>query len=90
MKVKFFATYRPITGCSMVEAPEQPDVLSLLEWLMLEFPGLKGELLDDSGTEIAWDCIVMVNGRHVEHMDGVATPLSSDDTVAVFPLVAGG
>jgi molybdopterin converting factor small subunit len=32
----------------------------------------------------------MVNGRHIEHLDGVATTLSEQDYVAITPLVAGG
>ena len=34
--------------------------------------------------------IVLVCGRHIEHLDGVRTPLSEQDYVAVTPLVAGG
>ena len=36
------------------------------------------------------DVIILVNGRHIEHLDGVATKLTEDDYVAITPLVAGG
>lgn len=36
------------------------------------------------------DAIVLMRGRHIEHLDGVRTPLSEQDYVAVTPLVAGG
>jgi molybdopterin converting factor small subunit len=32
----------------------------------------------------------MVNGRHIEHLNGMGTKLTEQDYVAVTPLVAGG
>ena len=32
----------------------------------------------------------MVNGRHITHLQGVTTPLTEQDVVALFPVVAGG
>jgi len=36
------------------------------------------------------EIMFLINGRHVNHLDGPATPLSPDDRVDVFPVVAGG
>ena len=33
---------------------------------------------------------VLVNGRRVEFLNGIQTPLVDTDTVFVFPVVAGG
>ena len=46
--------------------------------------------MNDDGTDKGDDVIIMVNGRHIEHLDGMATTLTEDDYVAVTPLVAGG
>ena len=40
--------------------------------------------------KIGDDVIVMVNGRHIEHLDGARTALCDGDRVALTPLVAGG
>lgn len=90
MKVKFFATYRPITHCSEIEAPAYPDILTLLRTLKATYPGFDDELLDESNAELHPETIILVNGRHIQHLDGVATKLTDEDVVAVIPLVAGG
>ena len=36
------------------------------------------------------DVIILINGRHVCHLGGMAAPLKPDDRVDIFPLVAGG
>lgn len=33
---------------------------------------------------------ILVNGRHIEFLQGMKTQLSDDDDVAIFPPVAGG
>lgn len=53
-------------------------------------PDFQGLLLNDDHTDKGRDAIVLVRGRHIEHLDGVRTPLSEQDYVAVTPLVAGG
>ena len=91
MIVKFFATYREYANCSMIEMPAPENVVVLLRSLGERYGSeFREKLLSDDGQSLGNDAIVMVNGRHIEHLDGVNTPLSDDDTVAVFPLVAGG
>ncbi len=34
--------------------------------------------------------IVLVNGRRIDNLDGLETPLSDGDVVSIFPPVAGG
>jgi molybdopterin synthase sulfur carrier subunit len=34
--------------------------------------------------------IIMVNGRDYRHLQGLDTPLHPDDTVTLFPPIAGG
>jgi molybdopterin synthase sulfur carrier subunit len=34
--------------------------------------------------------ILLVNGRHVQHLDGLETHLSEKDVLSVFPLIGGG
>lgn len=90
MNVKFFATYRMIVGQGCINLPAPRDVLELLEILEQRYPDFQGLLLNDDHTDKGCDAIVLVRGRHIEHLDGVRTPLSEQDYVAVTPLVAGG
>ena len=90
MLVKFFATYRKITGQGQINVPAPADVLELLRDLVRRYPDFEGLLLNDDGTDKGDDVIVLVCGRHIDHLNGVHTPLSEDDYVAITPLVAGG
>ena len=90
MQLKFFATYRQISGCKVctVNAPE--TVLGLLGMVSQRWPEFRTLVLNEEGTDKGADVIIMVNGRHIEHLDGIATKLSDEDTVVLTPVVAGG
>lgn len=90
MKIKFFATYRAITRCSETILPAEEDILSLLHTVSRTYPGLSDKILNAEGTDLGTDVIVLVNGRNIVHLNGVQTKITDDDTVAIFPLVAGG
>lgn len=90
MLVKFFATYRQISGCKTCDIPAPDDVLGLLWELSSRWPAFRTLVLNETGDGKGEDVIIMVNGRHIEHLDGVRTKLSEQDYVAVTPLVAGG
>lgn len=40
--------------------------------------------------QLGGDVIILVNGRAIEHLAGLATPLKEEDEVAIFPRLAGG
>jgi molybdopterin synthase sulfur carrier subunit len=91
MLVKYFATYRTITGRRTEDVPASEDMLALLRSLSDTYGDeLRGWLLSPDGTDKGVNAIVLVNGRHIEHLGGVHTKLAETDTVALFPLVAGG
>lgn len=91
MLVKFFATYREITKCSALTLPAPPKMSALLTELSARFgPALRAKLLSADGQDLGRDAIVLVNGRHITHLVGLDTPLTEEDVVAIFPLVAGG
>ena len=90
MKVKFFATYRELTGCKEINIPAPPDAQAFLDALALRYgPAMQRKLFTESG-EISQDAILLVNGRHISHLLGTRTPLSEEDVVSLFPMVAGG
>ncbi|MCF7936670.1 MAG: MoaD/ThiS family protein [Synergistales bacterium] len=90
MKVAFFGTFRNVTDCKAVEVPEQPTVRDLLAALADRYgTPFRRMALTEAG-EISSQTIILVNGRHIVHLNGGDTELASGDEVSVFPLLAGG
>jgi molybdopterin synthase sulfur carrier subunit len=89
MIVRFFAYIRDYTKCKETEMDGCTDIDMLLQRLCERFGGglrrkvFKGEALSD-------EIIILVNGRHISHLDGTKTKLEEKDEVSIFPVVAGG
>ena len=87
--LRFFANFRDEVGQKSIsrtyDATTVGEVLTALE---TEFPGLEGEILD--GDTVRGNVNVLLNGRDIEHEDGVKSTLEADDTLSIFPPVAGG
>ncbi len=96
LKVKFFALLRDITGVKETTDFSGNILVELLEelcehygkdltrWIFAPITG------DDQERQLSGDIIIMVNGRAIEHLAGLATPLKEEDVVAIFPRLAGG
>lgn len=90
MQLKFFATYRQISGCKICTLPAPANVLALLHAVSQRWPDFRDLVLNKEGTDRGSDVIILVNGRHIEHLDDIDTPLTDEDTVVLTPVVAGG
>jgi molybdopterin synthase sulfur carrier subunit len=91
MLVKFFAYIRDITGCKETDFPYQETLGSLARALCDHYgEGLRQKIFTKDGEALGPDIIIMINGRHVIHLGGLNAPLKEEDTVYVFPMVAGG
>lgn len=96
MKVKFFALLRDITGAKETTEFSGTPLVVLLEqlcehygkeftrWIFAPADGT------DQEKQLSGDVIILVNGRAIEHLAGLMTPLKEDDEVAIFPRLAGG
>ena len=75
-----------------MEWPEQADtVIELCRQIADRFGDkFRKELLSPDGSDICDRSIVMVNGRRIDFLEGVQTPLKDSDTILIFPVVAGG
>jgi molybdopterin synthase sulfur carrier subunit len=92
VKVNFYATYRQVVGGKTVDllVPDGISVRQLVDEIVKHYPKLGRELLDEHG-ELYSHVHVFVNGRDTPYLvEGMETRLSPDDTVNVFPPVAGG
>jgi molybdopterin synthase sulfur carrier subunit len=90
LELRFFATFREAAGSKTVhfDVDDDATVGDVLVALEDEYEGLRGNLIEDGA--LAPQINVLKNGREVLHMQGLDTPLSSDDTLSIFPPVAGG
>jgi molybdopterin synthase sulfur carrier subunit len=92
LQVRFYATFRPIVGGKTVEVavPAGASVRELVEAIVARFPAMGPILLDATG-EIPRGVHVFVNGRGAGYLpDGWQTRLTPDDSIDLFPAVAGG
>jgi MoaD family protein len=90
VKLKLFAPFRELSGPgeTEIELDGPPNVRTLLDTL----PGAGGsgeKLFDDSG-ELLSHVVVLVNGRPIKALNGLATGLAEGDEVALLPPVSGG
>jgi molybdopterin synthase sulfur carrier subunit len=91
LELRFFATFRESVGQKTLEREfeDGATVRDVLLTLESAYDGLEGKLIDDEG-DLQPNLNVLKNGREVLHMDGPETVLEDDDTLSVFPPVAGG
>jgi molybdopterin synthase sulfur carrier subunit len=61
---------------------------SVLDYLCQGRGDLKDALFD--GSKLASHVRVMVNGRDIDLDQGLATKVSQEDQIAIFPPIAGG
>ena len=90
MTVKYFGDIRPLAGGLKQEEwrhPE-PEVGVLLRALGRRHKPLEKRLWE--GNQLSSTIIILVNGRSIDFLNGIQTPLTPDDIVDVFPVEAGG
>jgi sulfur-carrier protein len=90
MTVKYFATIRTYAGESVRRLAESPQTLrDLLDLLSARY-GMAFRRAVLEGDQLSPQIIILVNGRNVLYLQKLDTPLSADDEVSIFPMVAGG
>ena len=91
MKVtlKLFADLRKDGGDGLrqMRLDDGAKVSGLLEALKPD-QFLAGRLFNEGGLKDIF--IVLVNGRRIDNLEGLDTPLKDGDEVSIFPPVAGG
>jgi molybdopterin synthase sulfur carrier subunit len=91
MHIKYFAFFREITHEARREwSQPTATVEDLLRQLGQQYGAAFECKVFDQGGRLSTDVIILVNGRDIHHLDGTRTTLQLDDTVCIFPIVAGG
>ena len=90
VQIRFFATIREITGVGEIRWDEPTATLGeLLRALSARYgPAFRRWVLekDDLGKTV----LVVINGHDSRHQGGIDASLHPDDTIAIFPAIAGG
>jgi len=89
IQVQFFATFREVfeSKSLQMEVGTGSTVKDLLNLVCNTRE--RRERVFDNG-KLKSHVVVMKNGRHIQHLKGLATELSDGDTISVFPPIAGG
>ncbi|MBA7714812.1 hypothetical protein ES703_123844 [subsurface metagenome] len=89
INVQFFATFRDIFGTKAMEIAVETGI-NIGELLNLVFDTQeRRKKIFDNG-KVKPYIIILKNGRHIQHLDGLETELKEDDTISIFPPIAGG
>jgi molybdopterin synthase sulfur carrier subunit len=89
IEVQFFATFREVfeSKSVQIDVGTGATVKDLLNLVCNTRE--RRERVFDNG-KLKPHIAVMKNGRHIQHLKGLATELNDGDTISVFPPVAGG
>jgi len=92
MEIKYFAYIRDYTGEKQTSwLTPASDLADLLEQLSAKYgQKFRNAVFDQTQKDLNPLIVILVNARHVEHLNGIHTKLSPNDTIAIFPLLAGG
>lgn len=90
MKVRVYATLRPLVGGSSVTLDGGAGTVGeVLARLVVAHPALQDRLFDEEGAVRPFVAI-MVGGRDIRHLQRLETAVQETDELDIFPPVAGG
>jgi len=91
VRVKVYATLRDVLGTRAIDLdiPQAATMLQVLDALVAIYPALADKLRDGQGN-LTGQVHIILNGRPVEFLDGLATQVTPEDTLSLFPPVGGG
>jgi len=89
VKVRIPTPLRPLTGGKGEVETQASDILSMIDSLNGQFPGLKSRICDDSG-EIRRFVNIYLNEEDIRFMEGKNTLLKDGDQISIVPAIAGG
>ena len=80
---------RKLTGEQDTVTVDATSILTLMQGLEAQFPGMAGRLRDDNG-ELRRFVNLYVNDEDIRFLQGKDTPLKDGDSVSIVPAIAGG
>ena len=86
-QVKLFGNLQRQAGTTAVSA-SGATLIEVLQTLFISYPQLETAVLN--GDQPQPHVRIMVNGHDSELQEGLKTAVSDQDTIAIFPPIAGG
>ena len=92
MQIKLFANLRAFAkdGRVHLTLPHGAAVVDALEHLFALVPGLAEHVVDAESGELLPYVNIMLRGRLIRDLNGLQTPVTDSDELAIFPPIAGG
>lgn len=89
--MKFFANFREAVGKGQESVEVVTDVASLIDELIGRFgKKLAEQLYEPDKKRLRETVHILINGRGINLLEGLNTPLKDGDVIAIFPPVSGG
>ena len=89
VQVNLPTVLRPHAGGERTVAVEGDTVGQVLTALVAQYPGMTGQVIDDSGSLHKF-VNVYLNDDDVRYLSGIDTPVAGADQLSILPAVAGG
>jgi molybdopterin synthase sulfur carrier subunit len=89
MVIKFFAYIRDYTHTKETRMDGCGTMEELLQKLCSVYGRKFEERVFKDGV-LSEEIIILINGRHLAHFNGLQTELGAEDEISIFPVVAGG
>lgn len=86
--VKLFGNLREYTAANVIEDMQGETIRRVLTALCADNTPLQDAILDGDGLQPF--VRIMVNGHDCELAQGLETPVTTTDQIAIFPPIAGG
>lgn len=90
MRVGFYADIRAMVGTKEITVPAPPTLILLMKELNTRFGKTFADFCMDGEEKISRRVNILVNGKHMLHLQQENTQLSENDDVRIFPLIGGG
>lgn len=90
--VKFVGELSNLSGKKQqtLKCPEGSSIADFINRISQEKPNLKNSLIDTSQAEPKPNALILVNGKEISVLNGLATKLNAGDEVVFIPVVHGG
>jgi MoaD family protein len=88
--VSYFAKIRELSGRKDENRVLEGTVLELMTSLCDAYGAKFRDFCMDGGNEISRNVNILVNGKHIHHLNEGGTVLNDGDDVSIFPLIGGG
>lgn len=91
MKIRYLADLAGLTGRHEEEISGPGTVIDLLQELSARYgTDFERQILNAAGDDAGDDVFVLVNGRHIRHLQGVRTLLQDTDEISLIPVIEAG